>query len=117
MKFLVSLLLTGLLSVVACLYLPWWSIALAAFLVTIFIYQSPLRAFLTGFLSLLLVWGTLAWWISSNNEHLLAHKISIVMFKTDSPFLLITVTALIGALVAGLGALSGSFMRRINARD
>jgi CRISPR/Cas system-associated protein Cas5 (RAMP superfamily) len=34
------------------------------------------------------------------------------MFKTDSPFMLIGITALIGALVAGFAALSGSYLRR-----
>ncbi|MBC7904229.1 MAG: hypothetical protein H7Y27_12435 [Gemmatimonadaceae bacterium] len=114
MKFIVSFLLIGLLSLVGCLYLPWWSIAVAAFIVTLVIHQRPLKAFITGFLALLLLWGGLAWWISSNNEHLLAHKVSVVMLKTDSPFILILVTALIGAITAGLAALSASFLRSAN---
>jgi len=32
--------------------------------------------------------------------------------QSDSPFTLVAATALIGALVAGLAALSGSFVRR-----
>jgi len=112
MKFFVSLLLIALLSVVACLYLPWWTIAIVAFIVAACIPQKPLKSFFTGFISLLLLWGALAWFLSSNNNHLLAHKISVLILKKDSPVLLIVATAFIGALVAGFGALAGSFMRK-----
>ncbi len=112
MKFIVSILLIALLSVAACLYLPWWSIAFAAFIVSALIPQHPGKSFLTGFIALLLLWGSLSWYISSNNTHLLAHKVSMIILKTDSPFLLIAATTLIGALVAGLAALSGSYVRR-----
>ncbi|MDN3654884.1 hypothetical protein QWZ08_04540 [Ferruginibacter paludis] len=112
MKFIVSLVLIALLSVAACLYLPWWSIAFVAFVVSALIPQHPGKSFLTGFISILLLWGSLSWYISSNNNHLLAHKVSMLMFKTDSPFMLIGITALIGALVAGFAALSGSYLRR-----
>ncbi len=112
MKFIISLLLIALLSVAACLYLPWWSIAIVAFMVAALIPQHPGKAFLTGFIALLLLWGSLSWYISSNNNHLLAHKVAMIILKTDSPYLLITATALTGALVAGLATLSGSYLRR-----
>ena len=112
MKFIISILLIALLSVSACLYLPWWNIAIVAFIVSACIPQRPGKAFITGFTALFLLWGGLAWYISSNNNHLLAHKVSMIIFKADSPFALITATAVIGALVAGFGALSGSYLRR-----
>ena len=114
MKFITSLILTALLSFAACLYLPWWSIAFAAFVVAALIPQGAVKNFLAGFTALFLLWGGLSFWISNNNEHLLAHKVSLVILKMDSPSLLIFATALIGALVAGLGALSGSFLRKRN---
>ena len=111
MKFFISLILTALLSFAACLFLPWWSIALAAFLVAVMIPQRPGRSFLTGFTALFLLWGILSFWISTKNDHILAHKVSMLMLKMDSPFLLIFATALIAALVGGLAALSGSYLR------
>ena len=112
MRFFVSLLLTALLSFAACLYLPWWSIAIAAFVVAAVIPQAAVKSFLTGFTALFLLWGGLSFWISNNNEHLLAHKVSMVLLKMDNPWVLIFATAIIGALVAGFGALSGSFLRK-----
>lgn len=112
MKFLASIVLIALLGVAACLYLPWWSIALVAFIVAAIIPQKPLPAFLAGFIALFVSWGALSWYISSYNNHLLAHKVSLLILKMDNPMLLILATALIGALVAGLAALSGSFVRK-----
>lgn len=115
MKFVVSLILTALLSFALCLFLPWWSIALAAFAVAALIPQKPLKAFLTAFAALFLLWGGLSFWISNNNENLLAHKISQLMLKSDSPVALILLTAFIGALVAGFAALAGSYLRKSKA--
>jgi hypothetical protein len=112
MKFIASVLLTALLSFAACLFLPWWSIAIAAFAVAALIPQSAAKSFLIGFTALFLLWGGLSFWISNNNEHLLAHKVSMVLLKMDNPWVLIFATAFIGALVAGFAALSGSFLRK-----
>ena len=112
MKFIVSILLIALLSVAACLYLPWWSIAIVAFIVAASIPQKPWKSFLTGFISLFLLWGSLSWYISSNNDHLLANKISMIILKKDNPYSLILVTAMIGSLVAGFAALAGSYVRK-----
>lgn len=112
MKFIVSLILIALLSFVACLYFPWWSIAVVAFIVAALIPQRSGISFLTGFLALFLLWGILSFWISNSNEHILAHKVSLVILKIDSPYLLMFATALIGGLVAGLAAITGSFLRR-----
>ena len=112
MKLLVSILLIALLSFTACLYFPWWSIAVVAFIVSALLRQTALSAFITGFTSLFLLWGILSFWISSNNNHILAHKMSLLILKMDNPFLLVFATALIGGLVAGFAALAGAYTRR-----
>jgi hypothetical protein len=115
MKFVSSLILNALLSFALCLYLPWWTVAIAAFLVAAFIPQSPGRSFLCGFIGVAILWAVLSISISSRNEHVLAHKVSLLILKTDSPSLLIFVTVLIGALVAGFAALTASFLRKRKA--
>ena len=113
MKFVVSLLLIMLLSFIACLYLPWWSIAIMAFIVAATIPQSGLMSFLVGFCGLFILWGGLSLWISSSNDHILAHKTSLLFIKTDSPYLLILLTAIIGALVGGFAAMCGCYFRKV----
>jgi hypothetical protein len=111
MKFIVSVLLIALLSFVSCLYLDWWSIAIVAFMVAVLIRQTATKAFLTGFLALFFLWGGLSWWIDMKNEHVLSHKLAAVLPFGGSAFLMILVTALIGALVAGFASLAGSYLR------
>lgn len=103
--------LTMLLSFCVCLYFPWWSIAVVAFIVAIVIPQTPVVSFFSGFIALFLLWGILSFCISTNNNHILAHRVSLLIFKVDNPFLLIISSALIGALVAGFAALTASYIR------
>lgn len=112
MKFFVSIVLIALLSFVSCFYLPWWSIAIVAFVVAAIIPQKPAASFFAGFTAIFLLWLGLSMWISAANEHVLAHKVSMIVIKMNNVMLLMLVTALIGALVAGFGALTGSFVRK-----
>ena len=112
MKFIASIILIALLSFAACLYFPWWSIAIVAFIVAALISQSAGMSFLTGFFALFLLWSVLSFWISSPNEHILAHKVSLIILKIDSPYSLMFATALIGGLVAGFAAMTASFLRK-----
>ena len=111
MKFFVSIILIALLSFASCLFFPWWTIAIAAAVVSLIIAQKPLASFFAGFIALFLLWGGLSFWMSQQNNHILAHKISVVILKQDNPYLLILVTALIGALVAGFASLAASYIR------
>lgn len=111
MKFFISLLLMIFLSFAACLYMGWWSISIVCFIVAALIPQRPGTAFLTGFLALFILWGGLSFWISNNNNHLLAHKVSVIIIKNDNPFLLILITAIVGALVGGFAAITGACLR------
>lgn len=111
MKFIISILLIALLSFAAGLYLPWWSLALVAFVVAALIHQRAGKAFLSGFLGLFLLWGILAFVIDQNNDHLLSTRISELLGLGGNWFVLILITGTISGLVAGLAAMAGSFVR------
>jgi len=117
MKFITAFLLTALLSYAAGLFFPWWSIAIAAFAVAALLPQKPLAAFSAGFLSVFILWVVLALSIDMNNNHLLSVKISELLFKSHSHALIISVTGLIGGLVAGFAALTGSYVRKVKAEQ
>ena len=111
MKLIVSIILTALLSFVAGLYLPWWSIAIASFLVALIIPQFPWKAFVSGFLGVFILWAVLAWWIDMKNQGILSSKISQLFHLGSSHFAMILVSAFIGALIGGFAALCGSYLR------
>jgi len=108
-KFLFALLLTALLSFIAQLFLPWWVIAPVAFVVAMLFKQSGLAAFVSGFLSIFLLWVVYAFTLSSANDHLLAAKVSDLLKQLTGGGIVgvLVFTGLLGGLVAGFAALSG----------
>lgn len=115
MKFIVSIVLTALLSFTAGLFaniLPWYSFVFCAFVVAIVIHQKPLWAFLSGFAALFLLWGILASVIDEKNQHILSAKVANILPLSGSYILLILVTAFVGGLLAGFAALAGCYVRK-----
>lgn len=116
MRFILAVLLTACLCFIAGLYTPWWSIAVVSFLVALLIKQRYGIAFLAGFAGVFLCWGLLAFWIDLKNNHILSEKIARIIPLGGSSVLLILVTALVGALVGGFAAMSGSSLRPVERR-
>ena len=102
------MLLTALLSFIAGIYLPWWSIAAVAFLVALFIRPSIGLGFLSGFLGIFLLWLVLAFWIDTANEGILSRKLALIFPLEGNTLLLMLITALTGAVVGGFAAMAGS---------
>lgn len=111
MKFLLTTLLILLLAFIAGLYLPWWSVAVVAFIVALLVQPKTGLAFLAGFLGIFFLWAGLAFWIDTANESLLSHKIAQLFPLGGSTLLLILITAFVGGLVGGFAAMAGSSIR------
>jgi len=111
MKFIAAIVLTALLAFTGGLWFGWWIIAIAAFLIALLVHQRAGKAFLSGAIGVFLLWGALAWWIDMKNEHILSKRIAEVLPLGGNSILLILVTAVIGGIVAGLAAMSGSYLR------
>lgn len=112
MKFVITIVCIAVFSFLAGLYLPWWSVAVVAFLVSLIVHQKPALSFIAGFLGVLVVWMVLAALINSSNAGMLAAKIGTLMGVGDSAAIMILVTGFVGGLVGGLAALTASFLRR-----
>jgi cellulose synthase/poly-beta-1,6-N-acetylglucosamine synthase-like glycosyltransferase len=111
-KFFAATGLIALLSFICGLFLPWWTIALAAFLVSALIPQTPQRAFLSGFVALFLLWGGMALGIDLANESILSTRVAGILPLGGSPYALIFVTALVGALVGGGASLTAAYLKK-----
>lgn len=114
MKFIVTIALTALLSFAIGLFqiFPWWSFVACALIVAVAIPQKPWKAFVSGFTALFILWIVLACLADIPNEHLLSKKVAEIIPLGGSYIALILVTGLVGGLVAGLGALTGSYIRQ-----
>lgn len=111
MKFLVAIILTALLAFISGLLLPWWGIAITSLIVAVLVHQKPGKAFLSGYLGLFLLWGGLALWVDIRNNGVLSHKIASVLPLGGNTTYLLLLTGFIGGLIAGMAAMSGSFLR------
>lgn len=109
---MIPILLIALLSLVAQLVLPWWSIALVAFA---FCFGRPLgsgRAFLYSFLGTGLVWLGYALLQHVQSGGVLTSRMSEVLKLPASATYLLLLTPVLGGLVAGLAGLAGYWVRR-----
>ena len=111
MRFLLAILLIAAGAALAEYFLPWWTLAVVAFLVASFIVMHPGKAFLAGFLAIALLWAGWALWWDVPNQHILSGRMAR-LFQLPVPALFLVVTALVGGLLGGLAAWSGALVRR-----
>ena len=109
MKFIVQLLSILVTAFLLELFLPWWSIAIAAFVMGYAVKSNA--NFLAGFLGIALLWLVVAWLTERDAAALLSSRVSQLLMINSSTGLLF-VTAAIGGLVGGFAALSGSLLKR-----
>jgi len=114
MKLITSILLTALLSFAIGLYttLPWFSFVFCSLIVAIAIHPKPWKSFLSGFVAVFVLWVLLAILSDTPNEHLLSTKVANILPLGGNYVVLIFITGLIGGLISGMAALTGSFVRK-----
>jgi hypothetical protein len=108
MLFLLKTIIIAAVSYVGQLYFPWWIIVVAAFLGGAIVPSRGINSFLSGFLGVGLLWLIYSWILDMRSDSILSSQLA-PMFQLDEPAFLILATALVGAMLGGLGALSGDF--------
>jgi hypothetical protein len=112
MKFFAKFIFIGILTYLFERFLPWWSIALAAFLGGMIFKTRSLNAFLSGALGVGLVWLWVAWRIDYQTDSILTLKIAR-LFQLENKNLLIAITVLLGSLVGACAAWTGHNFRNL----
>lgn len=109
-NFLISIILTATLAGLLQLFLPWWIIAVVAFVVAFAVKQSGGMAFLSGFTGVFLLWVIYAFTLSSANDNILASRVAELLKPLTHGVIamLYVLSGVIGGLIAGFAALSGS---------
>lgn len=110
MRFLISIVAIAFVSFVAQLFLPWWSLAIVAFLIGLISSQKALSSFISGFLGIAIVWWSYALFIDIKTASILSEKIAQIL-SVEIPVVLILITGVTSGLVGGFAALSGSLIR------
>jgi hypothetical protein len=111
-RFFIQILVIIILASLLELFLPWWSIAIAAFTGGFFFRTGA--NFLAGLLSIGLLWLATSVIIDLSSSTSLTENIAQI-FTLSKP-LLFLVTAVIGGLVGGFAAMAGSGLRKDKRR-
>ena len=112
MLFLIILIL----SFLGSFFLPWWFVAIVAFVTAFFIGKTPGRSFWSGFGAVFIVWAVLALFKTIPNNNILASRVVQLFPIPHYWLLLLMITALIGGLVGGMAALSGMLTKKTFAK-
>lgn len=107
-RFLIQGLVITILASLLELVLPWWSIAIAAFIGG-WIFKSNLN-FVAGFIAIALLWLVTAVVIELSSAADLTDRVANI-FMLSKP-LIFAVTAVIGGLVGGFAAMAGASLRK-----
>lgn len=112
MKFIAQLVLIAGLGYVAEQFFPWWIVAVCAFGVNVVLPTRGVNAFLSGFLGVGLLWLVSAAIIDQRTDSLLTEKVAGIMLLNNA-FWLVALAGLIGGVVGGMAALTGSLLRNL----
>ncbi len=109
MKFIIQLVSIAVLAFILELFLPWWSIAISAFVLG-YGFKSNAN-FFAGFLGIGLLWLFKALVIDMSAAMPLAENVAAIL-KLNSKALLMLVMVVIGGVVGGFAALTGSLLKK-----
>lgn len=110
MKTFVAIFLVAALSFALGQFLPWWSVAVAAFAVSLLMSRNPLHAFLIGFTGVFLFWAAYAFLIDMANESILSRRVAFLLPLQGNSMLLVLVSGVIGGICGGLAATCANFL-------
>lgn len=114
MKFLLKILSISFLAFGLQFILPWWAIAIPAFLIAVF-GGAAFSNFLAGFLGNGLAWFIYAFYLDYQTQSILSKKVVLLfeVLKLSEPLHLLLFTASVAGLVGAMSALSGTYLNRI----
>ncbi len=115
-KFGLQTLIILVLGSIAQYFFPFWSIAVVAAVVGFFFkYENSAVSFAAGTAAVVLLWSGYAVILNSANASQLAGQIG-QLFNIGAGYL-VPITGLIGGLLGGLGAQTGTLARKLFEKD
>jgi hypothetical protein len=96
-------------------FLPFWAVAIVAGTVGLFFfYENSAVSFAAGFAAASLLWSGYAGFLNATNLNLLSGKMG-ELFHINGSYL-VYLTGMVGGLLGGLGAMTGSLARKLFER-
>ena len=114
MNVIAKIALTIILAYILELFFPWYSAAIAAFIIGYAI-RSRL-SFLAGFIAIALLWTAKALLIDITSSSDLASRVAHI-FPVQHTFLLYLVMAILGGLIGGFACMTGALLQSENRKS
>lgn len=112
--FPIKILLIIVLSFLLTLFLPWYGVAIAAFITGLVLSNKEGNNFITGFFGVGFFWFAYALFLDIKNEHVLSSKIALLFSDSlgadITSGVLVMVTTFLGALIGGLSCAAGAML-------
>lgn len=109
MKFFSHILVVLLLSLALQAFLPWWTMAIGAFLTGLFFRQSGVLSFFAGLFGVGLLWFGVAFYIDASTDSILTTRVAGLL-PTKTVGLMMLLTSFVGGLVGGLASMTGGII-------
>ncbi len=106
MKFLLQTLATMIGCFIVQYFLPWWTMAVIALVIGYAFHNSGVQSFAAGFIGAALLWLGMAYYMDYATQSILTEKVNKLF-----PANIFMMMAVIGGLVGGFAALTGTLMR------
>ncbi len=112
--FLLKVAIIAILSFLATMFLPWYSVCIIAFLTGLILSNLPGNNFLAGFFGVGIFWLSYSLFLDTRNEHILSTKI-VALFSEKLSFKLLFIeillaTTFLGALLGALSCMAGALI-------
>ena len=108
MKNLIKIFVTIVIAFILGLFLPWWSVMLAGFIMGAIVGLKNASSFFIPFLAVFLLWIVNAWTLAQPNDFTLTKKIAILLPLEGNTLLLFLATGLVGGIAAGIAGVFGN---------
>lgn len=111
MRNLKPILVIALVAGIITWFMPWWMIAVSAFVVSVNHKLKPKDGFISGFFGIAFMWLAVSLWRDIPNEHILSNRMAGLLGLPNG-WLFMLVTIIIGGLVGALAGWSGGMMNK-----
>jgi hypothetical protein len=113
MKFVIKLLLIGIITFFLLKFTPWWMIVVVPFLINMVIKTKGSGAFFTSFLGILLAWFVASYNLYSHGAEIFTAKMARLFSLPVNGIVFLLITSTLMGLVGALAGFTGNSLRNI----
>lgn len=113
MKFIIKILLIGLLTFFGLKYLPWWVVSVIPFTINLVVKTKGSQSFFSSFFAVSIVWFVMSFLLYNQGAEEFTGKLAGIFFLPQNGLLFLIIISVLMGLIAALSGYSGNALRNI----